>query len=331
VFVAFPDGSERDYPRAFTYWEPGVFKSVEPPRGPLPGGKNVRISTSELGAPIESVLIGGVSAELTWRGTSEAEAMLPARDCEGSVAIEVHASNGNIAKSALDAFNYYTPTIFGNIGFNVTVSNGGATALRQGSTQVVCIGAYPLRGSPEGRYFEVRVDATEKGIRAPAVGVCVKQSEGDVIYPASSSSAGMVKKVEAKQLQRVWLAGYDRGGAIFFDDGKESKLPEKTWRPVRDLKEGSRIGVLWQERPFDGGSGDAAGLPALVIFQDGEERARLPVASGRLPLKDEELYLVVDLQGVKSVSLVDGATVPAPKTELPEETEIEAAVKDDKS
>eukprot|EP00929_Paragymnodinium_shiwhaense_P020897 TRINITY_DN13782_c0_g1_i6.p1 TRINITY_DN13782_c0_g1~~TRINITY_DN13782_c0_g1_i6.p1 ORF type:complete len:752 (+),score=157.78 TRINITY_DN13782_c0_g1_i6:66-2321(+) len=142
VFAAFPDGSEKEYPRAFNYWEPGVFKTVSPPRGPLPGGTRVRVSTSDLGATIETVLFDGVSAELTWRGASEAEAILPARHTEGSVAIEVHASNGNIATSDTEVFGYYAPSIFGGIGENVSMSDDGATVARdKGANCSVCIGS----------------------------------------------------------------------------------------------------------------------------------------------------------------------------------------------
>jgi len=100
--------------------------------------------------------------------------------------------------------------------------------------------------------------------------------------------------------------GYERRGALLLCDGREFPVPPSCWRPKSQVAAGARIGVLWAE----GQAGDQP--PALCIFQDGEERARLPVG-GRLPEPGEDIFALVDLQGsVKGVSLVEGAMPPAP-------------------
>jgi len=144
-----------------------------------------------------------------------------------------------------------------------------------------------------GWYFEVVVDEEMKSARALAVGVFAGKAALE-----EKLHHGRLRVQEAHELQRVWLAGYDKGGAIFLSDGKESKIPPATWRPVKDVKVGTRLGVFW-----------AAATPTLVVFQDGEERLRLP-AEGRVP-QEEDIFAVVDLQGTtRCVTLVENPMPP---------------------
>jgi len=229
--------------------------------------------------------------------------VLPAADEEGEVKLEVLAWNGNKATS--DAgLTYYTPEIFGSVGDNITLSEDCATVTRiQGVNWLVCMGAYPMRAVPEGRYFEVRVEDGCRNMRALALGVAVRPAHEEVLH------RGKVRMLEARELQRSWLAGYDRGGALYVDDGAESKIPAAAWRPATCIKAGTRIGVLWAV-PTDLSSSSSG--PALVIFQDGIERVRF-AASGRLPTGDEELVAVVDLQGsARSLTLLPGCSPPKP-------------------
>merc|ERR1712018_940705 len=126
-----------------------------------------------------------------------------------------------------------------------------------------------------------------KSARTIALGFCVGQ-------PCLLRN-GRIRAPEARELERAWLAGYDRGGALYFADSQESKIPETAWRPARSIVLGTRLGVLWHEQ---GPSG-----PEIVIFHDGIERVRLR-ATGRLPGLDKDLFAVVDVQGaVKSVCM----------------------------
>lgn len=274
-------GARCVYKGSFTYWAPGEILAVDPPDGPVQGVQHVRVSTTDLGACISEVRIGGVVCQFCGTTTAvEAIVQPPAAGAEGPVVVEVFAPNGNCA--ILEAgFSYYVPDVFGFIGDNVALSQDAMTASRfQGVNRAVCLSSWPLRTCPTGRYFEVHVEEVCKSIRAIAVGVCVL-SHADMLRGSK------VFIDEAWQLKRAWVAGYDRGGARFFADGQELKIPEKAWRPAKCVVAGSRIGVLWTQ--------EACG-PHLVIFQDGVERVCLQ-ATGRLPGNDEELHAVVDLQG----------------------------------
>jgi len=195
---------------------------------------------------------------------------------------------------------YCAPEAFNLIGEYIELSDQGKCATRTGGvTGGICVGAFPLRRNPEGRYFEVRVDSWLKGgARALAVGVACGLEQVDLVQ-------GHIRASEARELGRVWLAGYDKGGALFFADGKETKIPSSAWRPVTHVQMNTRIGVLLAEpeRPDS--------ETTLVIFQDDEERLRLPL-SGRQLARNEELFAVVDLQGAaKTVSFVEGAQPPS--------------------
>lgn len=159
----------------------------------------------------------------------------------------------------------------------------------------------------EGRYFEVLVEEVckSKSTRAIAVGVACLLNQSALVH-------GRIRAKEARELERVWLAGYEKAGALFVSDGKESKIPTKAWRPVTEVKAGTRLGVLWLEpQQHDSES-------SLVIFHDGEERLRLP-ACGRLPGYHEDLFALVDLQGsVQRVTLVEGASPPKQMQETPD-------------
>jgi len=112
-----------------------------------------------------------------------------------------------------------------------------------------------------------------------------------MLDPDAVDASGHVWVEEARgNLKRVWLAGYDHGGAVFHSDGTESKVPDTAWRPAKHVQEGTLLGVLWAE---------SCQPPELVIFQDGVERVRLP-ATGRLPQQGEEIFAIIDLQGCVS-------------------------------
>jgi len=311
VVVVFGDGNELVFPEAFNYWEPGVFQSLEPSAGPITGGRIVRVTTSDLGAAISEVLVDGVTCE--FKDGSEAtsimaEVVLPPREAEAMVSVEVRAENSNCATSASDAFRYYVPEAFGLVSERIVLAEAQRKATRtEGVTSGVCISAFPLRRCPEGRYFEIKALEVSRSMKTIAVGVCAKQDDSILIR-------GNIKFEEAKSLNRCWLAGYDRGGASFMNDGTESKIPTSSWRPVAHVKEGTSIGVLWAESAADSSAGSE-----LVLYQDGEERLRLE-CGGRLPALDEDLYAVVDVQGsVKSVELVEGATPPRTMAEAAED------------
>lgn len=305
VRVVMADGRQLLYPHAFTYWLPGKLHEIEPPSGPVTGSRQLQITTSNLGAPISEVLIGGIRCELVGIPSASAVVVkLPASQREGKVSVCVQSSNGNMASSD-ECFHYYMPEAFGLVGENIQLSAEDRTVMRsEGVTGGVCISAFPLRSFPQGRYFEILVKDVTKSMRAMAVGILVGRVSEDKLHH------GRIKVQEARELERVWLAGYDKGGAVFWSDGQESKLPANAWRPVRDVKVGTRLGVLWAECM------DApATSPTLVVFQDGEERLRLP-AKGRVPLGSEEVYALVDVQGTtRCVSLVEGSSPPGASTD----------------
>jgi len=316
VTITLPDDSEKTFPDCFVYFAPGELESIEPIRGPVTGMREIRIKTNDMGAVINEVLIGGVVAEFAEcfsATSSEAVVVLPAREAVCTVGVDVRSENGNSC-SLDDSFNYFIPEQFGMVGERIDLSDENMTAVRrEGVNGGVCIGEYPLRRFPQGRYFEVLVKDCDKSSRTICVGVTARQFE-DILLGAH------IREAEARKLRRAWLAGYDKAGAQFLSDGAESKIPTSSWRPVKDVKEGARLGVLWAE-PED----DLTAKPELVIFQDGEEKCRLP-ATGQLPDRDEELFLVVDVQGsVKSVSIIEGAAPPKPPSPEPEKGDGEAA------
>lgn len=303
VVAEAEDGSRILYPAAFTYWCPGELESIEPARGSITGLR-LRVRTTDLGATISEVLLAGTACELGPASTCEATVQVPACPLEGCVAVEVRASNGNSARCEA-AFTFYTPEAFGPVGDRVDLTDGGRRATRtEGVNGGVCLGAFPLRRFPAGRYFEVRVEEVCKGLSHIAVGVACR-------LPGDALVQGRIKAMEARELERVWLAGYDKGGGLFICDGEESRIPPRAWRPATHVKAGSCLGVLWVDAE--------PGTPVFVIFQDGQERVRLK-AHGRLPLPDEELFAVIDLRGpARSVVLVEGATPPRPRTASPSE------------
>mmetsp|Transcript_99141 Transcript_99141/g.175718 ORF Transcript_99141/g.175718 Transcript_99141/m.175718 type:complete len:819 (+) Transcript_99141:135-2591(+) len=314
VLVTAQDGSIQEFFGAFTYWTPGQLLAVEPARASLLGGKKVRVTTTDLGAFISDVIISGISCSLEGDARSTfADIILPKVEAEGYVNIEVHSTNGNSAKSS-DAFSYYAPELFGHVGSKVEVSDSSQTAKRvSGVTSAVCIGGYPLRKHPEGQYFELRVNEVMTSTKTMAVGVATAQKEEDILRN------GAIWYEDAKALDRKWLAGYDARGAQFISDKEESKID--SWRPIRDVRVGSRIGVLWATSSSEAEGADtdataaakdklAATKHELVIFHDGVEKVRLQ-ATGRLPEEGEKLFAIVDLQGtVKSVTLLEGASPP---------------------
>lgn len=308
VVITAQDGSSQEFFGAFSYWSPGQLLSVEPARASLMGGKKVRISSTDLGASISEVLFGGISCELAGDAdSSSADVLLPQVEAEGSVSVEIRSQNGNSAHSA-DAFFYYAPELFGNVGSRVEITEDGQTAKRAtGVTGAVCLGKYPMRKHPEGRYFELRINEVISSSKTIAVGVAAAQREEDILR------GGHIWHEEAKALDRKWLAGYDSRGAQFISDKDESKLDG--WRPIRDIRAGSRIGVLWSAlapQVAEGADQDtkAAVKQELVVFHDGVEKVRLP-ATGRVPEEGEPLFAVVDLQGtVKSVTMLEGAAPP---------------------
>lgn len=289
-------GTRTVYNRGWAYWMPGSIASVVPEEAPIMGGQEITVYTTDLGEPISQVRIGGVQCEPVVGTTStHAIVKVPAVELDGPVSVEVFAPNGNGA-SLEKGFRYFTPEFFGVVGSAAALSDDHLTVTRaQGLNRAVCIGGFPMRRIVQGRYFEVHVEEMCKSSRTLAVGVCVAPSERLV-------HGGQLRLNDASELERAWVAGYDRGGALFIADKVESKIPPAAWRPARSVAVGSRIGVLWS-------SGETTGDgPWLTIFQDGVERVRLQ-ATGRVPEQDEEVYGVVDVQGsVKAVRLVKGSS-----------------------
>merc|ERR1712232_650488 len=259
------------------------------------------VVTTDLGARIETVIVAGTTCDLVGESTStHATVRLPPGMNEGAVSIDVVAANGNACSSPSDAFIYYVPDAFGLFGPRAEISEDGTVATRTtGVNHAVCLGARPLRRFPEGRYFEVIVESTTSSAKTFAVGVSVFQKGN------KTPGGERLTIADATALERVWSAGYDAGGAKFHSDGSETKIATSSWRPVKDVESGSRIGILWAEPDSDP---DAA--PELVVFQDGSERIRLHV-EGRIPQRNEDLFALVDLVGaVTSVRLVEGSRPP---------------------
>jgi len=305
--VEYVAGRRCSYPDSFSYWSPGSITAVSPARVSRLGETQASITTTDLGAPISTVTVAGRPCTLIGGTTStEASFFVPKADADCDAQVGVLAENGNMAVVGAASIAYYTPEIFGAVGTNVELSDGGATATRiAGVHRAVCLGALPLlpwRGAgakavSSGRYFEVRVEELCKSMRALAIGVAARPREA-----AGEVSRDLLAVSEARELPRTWLAGYDRGGAIFHSDGAESQIAPAKWRPAACLAIGTILGVLWAE--------DEASGPALVIFQDGVERLRLP-ATGRLPTAEDDLVAVIDLQGsCRRLSIVSGSTRP---------------------
>jgi len=306
VVLEAADGTRFLYPHAFTYWVPGDIQVIDPPQCPMSGGQEVRILTSDLGAPISEVRVDGLVCGLLGSpSATEACFLSPLAEDEEEVSIEVFAANGNSARTD-QGISFFTPEIFGSVGGHIAISNGGLTVTRtEGVNRAVCLGSFPLRHVSGGLYFELQIDEVSKSMRAIAVGVAVR--------PANFSAApDRIHAVEARELPRAWLAGYDRGGALFISDGAESRIPATAWRPATGTAAGTTLGVQWVV------STSPASPPELVIFQDGVERVRLG-CSGRLPRPGEELVAVVDLQGAaRRASLLPGRAPPCPPEEASE-------------
>merc|ERR1740123_355046 len=238
----------------------------------------------------------------------------PSSPCHESASVE---DFGALSKCVVDLA---IPPLarFGAVGRHVHLSEDGAIALRAaGVNDAVLIGEFEVQRFAEGRYFEIVVVETRKGLlQTLAVGVTTRHDASEILGPH-----GRIKLTDARELERAWIAGYDGRGACFLSDGRESKIPTQSWRPRAEIRVGTRLGVLWSEclasdvveHSTDEGLAAALGPPVtaeVVIFQDGRERARLP-ARGRLPSHYEDLFAVVDLQGnVTKVALVQGAVPP---------------------
>lgn len=193
---------------------------------------------------------------------------------------------------------------FGLTGHRVELSNNGCTATRSsGVNGAILFSKDPLKHHPgKGYYYEVRVDEKFRSPRAIAVGFGFVPG-ADKLSAAVGDSSGAVRIAENEargNFDRMWLAGYDHGGALYISCDHEQKIPDAAWRPVRTLVEGSVIGVLFSE---------ASSQPELVIFQDGTERVRLP-ATGPLPTMDEQFFAMIDLQGNVSQATLFAATPP---------------------
>jgi hypothetical protein len=305
VTAIFEDGTQQDFPGSYCYWEDGRILIVDPERGPIRGGSEISLTTNDLGASISHVFIGGVECDHVVKPSpTSAVVVLPPVEAHGAVGVEVRAANCNTAIAA-DALYYYPPEAFKLTSQRIELSDDDATARRtEGVTGGVCFGAFPLRACAEGRYFEVMLTEWMSSLKTMAIGVSAKQDESSILCN------GHVNVEEARELNRVWLAGYDTRGALFINDETETPIPESSWRPARHLKPNAaqtpiRLGVLWSEP-----AGTSSANPELVIFQDGIERVRFP-AGGRLPSRSEDLFALVDLQGnVKCASIVEGAVPP---------------------
>jgi hypothetical protein len=194
-----------------------------------------------------------------------------------------------------------TSLSFGLTGSRIELSNGDSTATRASGVEGgICVSKELLPRKAAGFYYELRIEQKTRSIRAPAVGIIVRPRAHDI-----NEMKDLVEwKEEARHFERVWMMGYDHGGALFISDGTETKINDDEWRPVICLDEGSVIGVAWMEQP----SG-----PELVIFQDGVEKVRRP-ATGQLPRPDEDIRAIVDLQGsVNQATIICGKEPPPSK------------------
>lgn len=292
------DGERRLYPRGFMYWQPGEILSIEPSRGSTIGGEEVHVHTTDLGGSMVELLIDGVPCKLV--GTPSATdviGILPPGERERDVLVQIQGSNGNVA-GLENGFHYFVTETFGDVGENIKVTNRGFSATRvAGVNRAICLSASPLRRRPEGFYFEIAVEDVCKSVRSIAVGMLA-------VTPGEVSRRDPKVLVEAKELPRVWLIGYDKAGSLLICDGTESNNRASKWRPLKDVKAGSRLGVLWSQT-------EDAVSPLLIVFQDNLEVARL-CTGGRLPKENDDLFAVVDVQGtVRSVSFIQDSSVPS--------------------
>eukprot|EP00746_Dinoflagellata_sp_MGD_P060639 gnl/MRDRNA2_/MRDRNA2_25708_c0_seq2.p1 gnl/MRDRNA2_/MRDRNA2_25708_c0~~gnl/MRDRNA2_/MRDRNA2_25708_c0_seq2.p1 ORF type:complete len:354 (+),score=62.88 gnl/MRDRNA2_/MRDRNA2_25708_c0_seq2:373-1434(+) len=298
VKAVWADGKIQSFPDAFTYFAPAEVLSIEPPKGPLTGGLEISVRTTELAEVISEVYLAGHKCEILGDPNSTScRFRLPVHTSETEVDLEIFARNGNRASSS-DAFLYFAPDVFDPqmMGENAELSNAGITSTRSsGVCKAVSILAYKLRQFPQGRYFEFEISKMGgSGMRAMACGVVVKPSQ-DVIDPRTTR----LKHDDALGLKRAWIVGYDH--PKFINDGTEEKVPTTQWRPQKDLKLGDKIGVLWtDEQP-----------PKLSIYQNGVQKVSL-TAAGHLPSPGEDLHGFVDIQGqVAAVTLVEGSKPPS--------------------
>merc|ERR1719215_420945 len=105
------DDNSTKYAQAFTYCNPGKIESVSPQAVPLPGGVEVFVTTSDLGADIVQVSIGDVPCPFALESSisaTETTVIAPKMQQNGKVALAVRAANGMSASSA-DALEYYAP------------------------------------------------------------------------------------------------------------------------------------------------------------------------------------------------------------------------------
>mmetsp|Transcript_42024 Transcript_42024/g.90267 ORF Transcript_42024/g.90267 Transcript_42024/m.90267 type:complete len:799 (+) Transcript_42024:135-2531(+) len=299
VTAVTASGKVFTFPKSFSFWQRGKIESVHPSRCSRLGGTKMVVRTSDMGSRIVSVCVGEAECDIITQESSSCQVscVVPAAAIDGAAEVRVKAENGNVASGGRIA--YFTPDIFGLIADNIKLSPDRAVARRaSGVDRSVCLGAKPLQRTKAGRYFEIQVGEREKSLRALALGVIVSPGPEALVGPGDR-----LKVKEACQLPRCWLAGYDRAGAIFHNDGEERKIPVAKWRPATCLPPGSTLGVLWKDC-------ENSAPAEFVIFQDGQERARF-TASGRLPSPTEELLAVVDLQGHMQATLMSGVQLPS--------------------
>ncbi|CAK9098616.1 unnamed protein product [Durusdinium trenchii] len=273
--VAIFQEHEARFLGAFSYWDPGVLLSITPSHGTE--GTEVQVITSELGAEICQVNLGGQRCELLGRPCGTGARFLVPANLDGLVEVQLLATNGNELKRE-EAFTVMERLLFGAIGCSLSASNGSATVRRTtGVSNGVCITARPLRQRNMQCTFRLRIDemSNKGGIRALAVGFAVLNSL-DVM------PSGHTRPKEATDLSRAWLVGYDKGGALFCSPNSVQKLPSGAWRPATDLEAGAILEISWRRNE-------------IVIYQDKKECACLPVLEENGPGKDEEIYGVVDL------------------------------------
>mmetsp|Transcript_130473 Transcript_130473/g.225556 ORF Transcript_130473/g.225556 Transcript_130473/m.225556 type:complete len:1040 (-) Transcript_130473:92-3211(-) len=312
------DTGVQQYPGSFIYYSKGRLESVSPSEGPVTGGTKLLVTTTPLGADITKVCVGGLPCEIDMEQPptdTKAIVTLPAKPEKGSVEVEVQASNGNSAV-ADNFFNYYVPSMFGLIGENVLLSNKKNTATRERDvTGGICVGAFPIPAVDYNRYFEIFLaHVTTGSTRTLAVGFAAG-------HGMKLTGTGRILATEASELDEVWLAGYDKDCQAQFisntidnapeqcDPIQKKSQPIKAWRPLTDLKSGTRIQVWWSQP-------QAKGTAHFMVFVDGKQKVKQEV-----PVYHGELYALVDLQGrVSSVSLVQN---PMPPEGYGEDAEVE--------
>lgn len=284
VIAIFKDHEAR-FSRSFSYWEPGTLELITPSSGAE--GAEIKVNTSDLGADISEVLLGGERCQLLGRPTAtEARCVVPSLIC-GPVHLQLSASNGNVLVQEA-AFTVIEAVLFGSIGSSVELLDGGLAVRRStGVNHGVCLSAKPLRLQNMERRFRLRIEemSSKGGLRALAVGFAA-------LCEVDLMPSGQVRPKDASDLNRAWLVGYDRGGALLCSPKSTQKLTSGSWRPATDLQVGSVLEILLRENQ-------------IIIYQDCKERARLfvPVEDG--PGQNEELHAVMDLQGaVSCISLV---------------------------